>query len=238
MKLVEKNHNQIVFEAGIEDSLANAIRRYLGQIPVIAVDEVEIFKNDSPLYDETISHRIGLIPLKMDRTVKKNPQLKLSVKKEGMVYSSELGGEAEPVYGNIPITYLNKGQELEFNAVATSGKGTEHAKFSPGIMFYRNVAEIGVEKELADEIKKACPLNEISEKGNKIIVKDDKKNQVEDVCESIAEKHGKKAEVTRKDDLIITVESFGQMSPEEVFNKSVEELKKNISEIPKKLGKE
>lgn len=237
MILIEKGSNQLVFESEIEESLANAIRRYMNHIPIIAVDEIEIFKNDSPLYDETIAHRVGLIPLKMDKALKKNPVLKLSSKNEGIVYSGELSGEIEPVNDNIPITYLNKGQELEFNATSISGSGVEHAKFSPGLMFYRNISEIIVDKELADEIKKACPNNDVSEKGAKVIVLDNKKQQVDDICESISEKHGEKAEVNYKKGLVITLESFGQLSPEEIFNKAIEELKKDLADISKKMDK-
>lgn len=237
MKLVEKNKNQIIFETEISENLANAIRRYVNHIPVIAVDEVELIKNDSPLYDETISHRIGLIPLQMSKALKKSPVLKLSSKKEGFVYSSELVGETSPVFDNIPITYLNKGQELVFNATTASGMGKEHAKFSPGLMFYRNLIEVSVDKELAGEIKKACPKNNVSEKGGKVVVLDNQKQQIEDICENIAEKHGKKAEVILKDGLIVTIESFGQLSSEEIFGKAIDELKKDLTEVSKKLRK-
>ena len=135
MKIIEKKNDQIVFEAKIEDSLANAIRRYVNHIPIIAVDEVNIFKNDSPLYDETLAHRVGLVPLKMDKSAKKEAKLKLSVNKEGMVYSGELKGDAKPVYDNIPLTFINKEQEMEFEATIKIGKGIEHSKFSPGMMF-------------------------------------------------------------------------------------------------------
>jgi len=64
MKIVEKKQGQIVFTVDAEVTLANSIRRYVNQIPVMAIDEVEISRNDSPLYDETIAHRMGLIPIK------------------------------------------------------------------------------------------------------------------------------------------------------------------------------
>ena len=38
----KENLNKIVFELKIDDSLANAIRRSLGLIPTMAIDEVEI----------------------------------------------------------------------------------------------------------------------------------------------------------------------------------------------------
>ena len=71
MKQIEKNENKIVFETEIEDSLANAIRRYVNHVPTLAIDEIEITKNDSPLYDEMIANRIGLIPLKSEKSGKK-----------------------------------------------------------------------------------------------------------------------------------------------------------------------
>jgi len=64
MELIEKKENQITFIAEADERLMNSIRRYVNQIPVLAFDEVVISRNDSPLYDETIAHRMGLIPLK------------------------------------------------------------------------------------------------------------------------------------------------------------------------------
>ena len=46
MELIEKNPTQITFKAEIEDSLANAVRRYLNQVPIVAIDEVEIYKEN------------------------------------------------------------------------------------------------------------------------------------------------------------------------------------------------
>lgn len=236
MKLIEKKNDEITFTAEIEDSLANAIRRYINHIPVAAVDEVEIVKNDSPLYDETIAHRIGLIPIK-SKSSKMPLKMKLVSAKEGRVYSGEIKGEAEIVYPKMPITYLNKNQELEISISATTGKGIEHAKFSPGLMFYRNVVELSMNKNLSDEIKKACPGCEIKEKGNKIIVVDNRKREICDVCEGICDENREKAESDVKNELVITVESFGQLSVGEVLKKSVEELKKDLAEVSKKIDK-
>ena len=96
MKLIEKKDNQLLFVTEADETILNSVRRYLNQIPILAVDELEISKNDSPLYDETIAHRIGLIPLK--DSGKKEGKLKLSVKKEGMICSEELKGDIKIVY--------------------------------------------------------------------------------------------------------------------------------------------
>lgn len=237
MKLIEKSKDQMTFEADIEDSVANAIRRYLSQVPVAAIDELEISKNDSPLYDETIAHRTGLIPLKKEKVSEKS-KLKLNISKEGTVYSGDIKGHPEIVHKGIPITTLAKGQELEFTANIRLGRGAEHAKFSPGLMFYRNSAEISLDKDLLRDVKEALPDAEIKEKGGKVVVMDDKKKEVTDICEQIARDKKKKAEVVPKKELIITVESFGQMEPKEVFLESIDTLKKDLAAAAKAINKE
>lgn len=239
MKTIEKKENKISFLADIDESLANAIRRYTMQVPILAIDEVEIYKNDSPLYDETIAHRMGLIPLKMDKSINEKSEipLKLVASTDGFVYSGELKGDIEVVFDKIPITSINKGQELEIVATARVGKGSKHSKFNPGIMFYRNAVEMTMDKSLLEKIKKVCPDVEIKEKGDKIIILDNQSKEIADVCSGIVEKAKKKIEMKPSGELVITVESFGQISPEEIFKRSIEVLKKDLAELAKKIGK-
>src|SRR3990167_5021270 len=232
MKTIIKKSDKLIFSADIDNSIANAIRRYISQIPIVAVDEVEISKNDSALYDETLAHRIGLIPLKAK---KQTGKMKLESKKEGIVYSGELKGDAEVVYDKIPITLLDKDQELEIKATLKSGKGFEHAKFSPGIMFFRKSCEIKMDKKFKDKIKEICPNANIKESGNQIIIFDDKEEEISDVCGGIAEKAGEKPEIKENSEMIIKLESFGQISPEAIFEKSIETLRKDLNDVSKKL---
>ena len=237
MRQIEKKQNKIIFETEIGESLANAIRRYINHIPTLAVDEVEIIKNGSALYDEVFAHRIGLIPLKMDKAItEKNPgKISLSVKKEGFVVSGEMKGHIEPVYDNIPITFLDKEQEVEFNASVKAGKGVEHVKFSPGLMFYRNSSKIKVNKNLLEEIKRFCPDCNMEEKGENIIIKDDKAKDVLDIIEGIAERNGKEAEIEFGKELVINIESFGQMDVKDIFLKSASLLKKDLETFSGKI---
>ena len=237
MEKVEKKENRLIFRAGIEESLANAIRRYLNQVPVLAIDEVEIIKNGSALYDEVVAHRLGLIPLKMDKmiTEKNRGKLKLAIKKEGFVNSGELKGNVKTVYDNIPITFLDKDQEIELVGITKAGKGVEHVKFSPGLMFYRNITKTKIDRNLFEEIKKICPDCNFEEKGDKITLIDDGAKEVADIIEGLANKADKKAEVEVEKDLIITLESFGQMDTKDIFTKSIEALKKDLAELSKKI---
>ena len=237
METIKKTDNQIIFKAEMEEGLANAIRRYLNEVPTLAVDEVEISKNNSPLYDETIAHRIGLIPLKTDKSMnsKTEIKLKLASKKPGFVHSGELKGDAKVIYESIPITFLDKDQEISLSAVAKIGKGKEHSKHNPGMMYYRNVNEITLDKSLKDEVQKACPNAEIKEKGDKIVLVDDGEKEIFDVVEGIAEANRKTPESKKGDELVITLESFGQIETKEILKRSIEELKKDLAEVSKKL---
>jgi DNA-directed RNA polymerase subunit D len=237
MEMLDKKDNKLVFSADVEEGLANAIRRYVNQIPVLAIDEVEIIKNGSALYDEVVAHRLGLVPIKTDKAItsKTTGKLKLSVKKEGPVFSGELKGNVDVVYDNIPITFLDKDQEIELSAETKPGKGADHVKFSPGIMFYRNVTETTIDKSLLEEVKKICPECNIKEKGDKITVIDDGSGEVADLVEGLANKKGQKADVEIKKQLIITVESFGQLDSKDIFLKSVDGLKKDLADLSKNI---
>lgn len=235
MENISKGEGKYVFKATISDTLVNAIRRYVGQIQIVAIDEVEISKNDSPLYDETVAHRLGLIPLKQGG--KKEGKLKLSSQEKGFVYSGSLKGDYDVVYGKMPITLLSEGQEIEISASVKMGKGQEHAKFSPGIMNYRQVSEIYADKELAEKIKSTFPNIEIKQKGDKILMVDDKEKEISDICEGYAEKYKKNIELKPTGETIISLESFGQIDAKSIFIKAVEALKKDMAEISKKLSK-
>ena len=237
MEKIEKKENQIIFRVEIEESLANAIRRYINKIPILAIDEVEIIKNGSALYDEVVAHRLGLIPLRMDKmiTEKNKGKLKLVSKKEGFVNSGELKGNVKVVYENIPITFLDKDQEIELLAITKLGEGNEHVKFSPGLMFYRNVTKTAIDKNFIDEVRKICPKCDIKEKGDKITIIDDGSEEMADIIEGIANKFGKKAEIEVEKDLIVTVESFGQLELKDVFTKSIDMLKKDLLDVSKKI---
>lgn len=240
MKIIEKKQNQIVFQAKVEESLANAIRRYINQIPVLAIDEVEISKNDSALYDETVAHRIGLIPIKNEKGLdeKKNYKLKLKVKKDGMVYSKEITGNLKVCYDEVPITFLNKGQEMDIEATVKMGTGSEHSKFSPGIIFYRNVFDVKIEKDCPKEVANICPKKVFSLTDGKVTVKNSEKCDDCEACIEICEKLKKDpVKIAPKEELVITLESFGQLETGEIFKKSIDILKKDLNEISKKMGK-
>jgi DNA-directed RNA polymerase subunit D len=237
MKKIEQEENKLIFSAELEESLANTIRRYLNKIPVNAIEEVEISKNDSPLYDETIAHRVGLIPLKTDKPLgSKEEILELEVKREGLVFSGDFKGKIKIVYDKIPITSLNKNQEIKLKGIVKEGIGSNHAKFSPGMMFYRNIVEIKIDKDCPKEVVGVWPKKILENENGKIIASNTQKC---DMCEACVEfcKKQKKDSITLipTKELIIDLESFGQIEPQEMFKRAIEILKKDLEDINKKL---
>src|SRR3989344_6186151 len=97
IKDYDKKKEKLIFISDMSLSLANAIRRSVLEIPIIAIDEVDIIKNDSALYDEIIAHRIGLIPIKTDKSSK---EIKFKLKGTGpkIIYSSDLQPSIETDY--------------------------------------------------------------------------------------------------------------------------------------------
>ena len=54
---------------GINFAYANALRRIMiAEVPTIALDLITIKQNTTPMHDEYITHRLGLIPIMSDDT--------------------------------------------------------------------------------------------------------------------------------------------------------------------------
>ena len=70
IRVLENNKEQGNLSFILKDSnpaYTNTLRRIMiDEVPTMAIEEVEFFKNNSILYDEIIAHRLGLIPLKTD----------------------------------------------------------------------------------------------------------------------------------------------------------------------------
>lgn len=55
---------------GVDASIANSLRRVMiSEIPTMAIEKVYCYNNTSIMQDEVLSHRLGLVPLKVDSRV-------------------------------------------------------------------------------------------------------------------------------------------------------------------------
>ena len=241
MKILQKTPEKITFQTEMDTGLANAIRRSVNEIPVLAIDEVDIYRNDSALYDEVVAHRFGLIPLKNEKVTefekcsckgkgcnKCTIELKLNV--EGReVLSQDLGEEV--IYKEMPIVLLENDQGLEVVAKARLGKGKIHAKFTPGLVFYREEVKILISKEgeRHEELSKLYP-NFFEFKGI-LKAKDEWKCDLDQVDVSSF----KGVEIKPTGNLIFIIESWGQIRPEEIFAGAINALEDNLSDLSKAL---
>lgn len=254
---ISKSHDKSVFLVkGITNSLANTLRREVHEILTVAIDTVEFYKNDSALYDEMIAHRLGLVPLRAPKTftprngcsckgkgcLKCTAVLKLKAKGPCTVYARDMKAKGiEVVYGDMPLVILAKDQELELVAEATSGTGKEHTKHNPGLIWFNSYPIItikGCEGDAAREIARLCPTKAIAVKDNKLVIDALKCNMCNACVEASLKKDKCKIDIVPSaQDFIFFVESFGQMSPEEIFANSIEALDENLDELSKQLKK-
>ncbi len=138
------------------NTIVNSVRRFiLDEVPTFAIEDVEVVSNESPLYNETVAHRLGLIPLKTDLksyNFKENcscgslgcalceVKLTLVQNKEGYVYSGSIKSDDPqivPFDKNIPITKLFPNKKIELNMKAVLGTGRTHAKWAPAHAYLR-----------------------------------------------------------------------------------------------------
>lgn len=255
VKILNKKEGKItVLIKGIDTSIANTLRRSIQEIPTLAIDEVEFIKNDSALFDEVIAHRLGLLPLKTEKIAAREEcsckgkgcgkctvALKLKTKGPCMVYASNLKGKDIVVYKKMPLVNLIKDQELEFNAYARLGRGKEHVKFSPGLIYFKPLVELVFSKEcdLCQACIEACPLHLLSLQDKTISVKNIEECDLCEACMEACRKKGKSAINVKasKEDFIFIAESFGQLSTKEIFTEICKVIEKNLKELDKKLSK-
>lgn len=260
VRILENNKEQGKLSFILKDSsqvFANTLRRLIiDEVPTMAIENVEFSKNNSILYDEMIAHRLGLIPLKTDLKSYNLPdkckcegkgcnrcQLKMVLRanKVGNVYASEIKSKdpaIKPVFGNMPIVKLLKGQSLELEAIAVLGRGKEHIKWSPCHTYYKYkpIIEISGEVKNPEAIIEVDHNNIFEIKDRKLVVNKDRVLEC-DLSLNFSE-IDKNVKVTASDtDFLFYVESFGQLSCKEIVNKAIDIFDEQLDEFVEELKK-
>ncbi len=244
----------------IEDTqlyFINSLRRVmLSELPKLAVDYVVIYDNTSALFDEIISHRLGLIPIPTDLSLlsfrekcvckgKGCPnctvRYTLSKEGEGTILSGDLQASEKSwkiTEDKIPIVRLYGDQRLILEVEAILGRGKDHAKWqSVQAPAYRMDISIDFNKSMTEEVKKI--INKLPEglfniKNNKILLKDEK---MLTTLESIIEKEKIDFITIKRDPTKITFsfETDGSLTAKDVIIESAKILEQKYTEFSKQL---
>lgn len=133
-----KKDNVLVFSLkGTDIKFANHLRRTLvSEIPIVAMERIIFYENSSTFFDEYLSHRFGLIPLKMPSKYKSDAEYMFILDEKGpkKVYSGDIkptDHSIKPAIEDIPIITLLEDQTLRVEAKAVVDTGKRHARFQP-----------------------------------------------------------------------------------------------------------
>ena len=251
--------------SGASTAYANAFRRaMIGEVPTLAIEDVRIYDNTSALFDEMLAHRIGLIPLTTDLSSYSTQDncscggagcpgctstYTLSVEGPKTVMSSDLipqDPKATPVYDNIPIVKLTKGQKLVIEARAILNTGREHAKWQPTLVCgYKNhpVVSISDACDACSLCVDECPRGILEVKGKKVQVAEGKLPDCSmcRLCERacLSSGIGDEPAITissEKDRYIFMVESDGSLPVKEIMNRALLYMKEQADTLEKQLG--
>lgn len=249
MKLVVKENtaDKIVFTlSDVNAAYANALRRYMtGEVPTMAIESCTFNKNDSVLYDEVIAHRLGLVVLKTDLDSYQRPkegealaahnELKLNLDVVGpkTVYAKDIVSKdpkVVPVHPDTVIVKLLEGQELNVELSAILGTGKQHAKWTPGLIWYTHDVDIKVNNKCKDfeSFKDKYPPQIFNKKGeiDKSLINS---SVLVDACIGV-----------NKDIIDIsfdtnayqfTVESFGALPAKEIVERAMEVFNSQLNEF-------
>ena len=258
-------HGKFVI-SGVRPDIANALRRCLvTEIPKMAIETVEFhlgpirdedgreFESVSPLFDEIVAHRLGLIPVPTDPELYVNKDecacegegcpsctiiYSLNKKGPGDVYSGDLeplGGQELRVKDElIPIVRLGPGQAILAYAFAELGTAKRHIKWqvTSGTNYrYYPTVNVDLAKCEGDlDCIAACPRDVLKAVDGKPAV-DDLEACI--LCRSCEEACDVGAITVSGDDtkFLFEFETDGSLTARQTLNKALEILEQQFEQF-------
>ncbi|KAI9190377.1 RNA polymerase II subunit 3 [Blastocladiella emersonii ATCC 22665] len=232
-------------------SMANSIRRVMiAEVPTIAIDLVDVEVNTSPLVDEFIAHRLGLIPLEsgMAKEMKYASEcvctgmcdkcsVVLTLNKrcttaneimevrstDLMVMGHNTAVSPVPYESGILIAKLTQGQEIRLRCTAKKGIGKLHAKWIP-------VTAVPFEYDPHNKLRHTKLW---FEENAEVEWPKSKNAELEDPPRD-GEPFDFNAEPTK---FYMGIESVGSLPPEVIFSEAINILQAKLAGILVELGK-
>jgi len=260
IEVVELADNLIRFTVkGVSTKFANSIRRtILDGVPSMAVDDVIIIDNSSVMPDETLAHRLGLIPLKTDLESYVLPEncscksdlgcnrcravLTLDVEASDTVrtvYSGDIASDnpdIRPISEQIPILKLAPGQKVKLEAYAKLGVAKTHAKWQPvSASVHKPLAKIRTSRGGCDgcgECVAICPRGVLAVEDGKLKVVDLLSCTLCEDCVKACPKTPPAISIDSEGDtFLFCVESTGCLPVERIVTESANILKIKADEL-------
>lgn len=252
-------------------SFANALRRTIvADVPKMAIDNVEFhlgpimdekgqaFESVSPLFDEIISHRLGMIPIPTDLEVF-NFRSKCTCGGEGcpsctIMYSlnkkgpcTVYSGDLEPVGDAkfkikddlIPIVKLVDDQALLIYATAELGTGKQHSKWQAALgagYRYSGKIEINHAKcDLGGSCVRVCPKGVLSKEERKIVAKHPEKCNLCNSCVEVCDAGVIKV-IADPSKVLFRFETDGSLSAKEVLVRGLKTLEERFEGLREQVS--
>jgi DNA-directed RNA polymerase subunit D len=239
-KIIEESDDKkrAYFHLKSDVKTANLIRRIiLNELPAFAINEVEFYDNTSPMFNEYVAHRLGLIPLTFDEEVDSKAEIALTMDIEAisepiMVYAKDIKSADEKIKvfdGNIPIIKLAQGQKVRFEGKAVMGLPRIHAKFHSALAAYSAFPEVSIEgcKNKA-EILEAAPEGVFDKSFN--ILKPHKVS-LDMNCFDVCEPEGSAKIVPKENEFVFFVESYNNLTAKEQVRRAIKIVEAKFGEI-------
>jgi len=245
---------------GAKPAFANAIRRAcLAEVPSLAIDEISIYDNTSVLFDEQLSLRLGLVPIKADDlSLYSVPeecdcggagcpacQVQMTLTAEGpcTVHSGDLRF-ADPgvkvAFEKIPIAILGEGEKLMIEGIVTLNRGTVHTKWQAGTQCgYKNLPEIRVSDKCngCGRCVEVCPreILVVGEGKGKVEVTDPTSCSICKLCVKECDV-GAIEVVPIEDVFLMKIDTDGSMPAKDLVAGAAAEIKRRASLLSEKLS--
>ncbi len=255
-KLAGKGDELVLELQGATPAQANTFRRLmLNEVPVMAIEQVEFKQNSGILYDEMFALRLGLVALatdlksyslpteeevaKNEYSAKSSVKLTLQAKGPCVVYAKDLKSKdpkVKPIHPETPLVKLLEGQEVELVATAVLGLGKDHAKWSPGLVWYRQKPSLKLAKDVdvkaVMKMAKETTLDALSERNGKLAA-DEKKLALSDAPSAYEDLSDGITLEFSDDTFIFVIESWGQLSPKDIISAAMDRMQGYLGEFEK-----